>query len=70
MLFSQRDETGDKRHQLAVRVFPVQPRRLVVLTIGVVVAALCAAELVASDEHGNALREEKRGQKVALLLCA
>ena len=46
---------------------PVHPGGLVVLAVGVVVAALRAAELVPGEQHGDALREEEEGQEVALL---
>ena len=49
---------------------PVQPGKLVVLAIGVVVPALAVAQLVAAAEHGNALRQQHRGQQVALLPLA
>ena len=53
--------------QLLVDVVPVEPRDLVVLAVGVVVPALRAADLVAAEQHRNALREEQRRQDVALL---
>ena len=45
---------------------PVEPADLVVLAVGVVVAQLRAADLVATEQHGHALGEEQRGQEVAL----
>ena len=49
---------------------PVDPRQVVVLAVGVVVAALGAAQLVARQQHGDALREEQRGQQVPHLPVA
>src|SRR4051812_2459788 len=49
---------------------PVDPRDLVVLAVGVVVAVLSATELIAVQQHRNALREEQGGEEVALLLLA
>src|SRR3546814_13129259 len=46
---------------------PLDPAYFVVLAIGVVVAALRPAELVASDQHRPALREQQRRHHVALL---
>ena len=49
---------------------PVQPGELVVLAVGVVVALLGAADLVAGEQHRHALRDEQRGEEVALLPLA
>ena len=49
---------------------PVQPGRLVVLAVGVVVAALGAAALVAGGDHRDARRQQQRGQQVRGLLAA
>ena len=49
---------------------PVEPGDLVVLAIGVVVAALRAPDLVAPREHGYALGEEEGGQEISLLAAA
>src|SRR5262249_50746761 len=46
---------------------PVHPGHLVVLAVGVVVAALGAAHLVAGQQHRDALRQQPRGQEAALL---
>ncbi len=54
---------GEGREALALRAVqqaPVDPRRLVVLAVGIVVAVLRAAELVAAQQHGRALRQEQR----------
>ena len=47
--------------------FPVDPARLVVLAIRVVVAALGAAEFVAGADHRGALRQNQRSQQIAQL---
>jgi hypothetical protein len=49
------------------RQLPVQPGYFVVLAVGVVVAELGAAEFVAAQQHGRALREEQRGISMARL---
>ena len=56
-----------KRNRPRVRLgkAPVEPGDLVVLAIGVVVAALRAAELVAGQQHRHALRQEQRREQVA-----
>ena len=54
------------RPVLALGQRPVDPRGLVVLAVGVVVAVLGAAELVAGQQHRRALRQEHRGQHGAL----
>ncbi len=58
MGFSELDELADKGQQFAIvclRV-PGHPADLVVLAVGVVVAALAAAGFVACQEHRHALR--------------
>src|SRR5258706_1618575 len=49
---------------------PVQPAHLAVQAVGVVVAALGAAELVAPLDHGDALGEQEEGHEVAHLAPA
>src|SRR4051812_43208606 len=49
---------------------PVEPCRFVVLSIGIVVAALSMAKLVASEDHRRTVRQQRRRKKVALLLLA
>jgi hypothetical protein len=46
---------------------PVEPGDVVVLAIGVVVAALGPAEFVAAEQHGRAARQQQDGQHVAHL---
>ena len=50
-----------------VGVVPVHPGDLGVLGVGVVVAVLGAAQLVAVQQHRHALAEQQRGEEVALL---
>src|SRR5258705_5040508 len=69
VLASQRDQPPRECEQpLAALVpVPVEPRDLVVLAPRVVVAELRAVVLVAADEHRRALRQQQRGQEIALL---
>ena len=55
---------------LVLAEVPVDPRDLVVLAVGVVVALLGAAELVAVADHRHALAEQDRGEEVADLAVA
>src|SRR3954449_11286269 len=66
---------GQLRDELAQEsvlgpVAPVDPGNVIVLAIGVVVAPLGATALVTGDDHRYALRQEKRGEEIALLLLA
>ncbi len=61
------DQTLDPRHHVLVDLVPVQPRDLVVLAVAVVVAALGVTDLVATQDHGAALRQEHGGKQVAPL---
>src|SRR5581483_9292138 len=58
MVGPEGDEIAAEREQLLVDVLPVQPRDLVVLAVGVVVALLRAADLVTGEQHRDALGEE------------
>ena len=51
------DQTAAESNQIAVTFlsFPVDPGDFVILTVGVVVSVLSAAELVASNQHRNTL---------------
>jgi len=60
---------GDQRLLVGVQV-PVDPGRLVVLAVDVVVAVLRTAQLVAVGNHRDALREHQGGEDVALLALA
>ena len=53
-----------------VRTAPVDPRDLVVLAPGVVVAALAPPPLVAGEQHGRAAAEEQEGEEVRRLATA
>src|SRR5439155_939376 len=64
----KRDQPACDVQEVAVDLRPVDPRKLVVLAVSVVVACLRPAELVTHEQHRHALREEKGGQQVALLL--
>ena len=55
---------------MGIGVAPVDPADFVVLRIGIVVAALRIADLVAGKQHRDALREHQRRNEVALLLLA
>src|SRR5512132_57194 len=66
----ERDQPLSEREQGAVCVLPVKPRDLVVLTVGVVVAGLRSTDLVAAEQHWDALGEQQRREKVSPLPCA
>ena len=66
VLAAQLDEGGGELDQRLVDLVPVHPAQLAVLGVGVVVALLGAAELVAVQQHRRALAEQQRGQEVAL----
>ena len=66
-------QLGDRRGELDERLVgpvPVDPADLAVLGVGVVVAVLGAAELVAVQQHRHALAEQQGGDEVALLAGA
>src|SRR5205823_11915295 len=67
---AQVDEHAGEEEQRLVDVLPVVPGELVVLAVGIVVALLGAADLVAAVDHRDALREEQRGEEVPLLAGA
>src|SRR5262249_42883383 len=52
----------------AAEARPVDPAGRIVLAIGVVVAALAVADLVAGEQHRHALRQQDRAQEVAAQL--
>jgi hypothetical protein len=63
------DQSGQTIHKtVCIRVpgdeRPVKPSRLVVLTVPVIVTVLGAAHFVAHQNHRQAQREHRRGQKV------
>src|SRR5215204_2222335 len=63
------DQSPHERVEVVIPCWerPVVPAEIVVLAIGVVVAALGAADLIAAEEHWRALRQEEGGEKVPLL---
>ena len=50
-------------NQLHIGRSPVEPARFVILRIGIVVASLAAAELIARRQHHRSAREEQCRQK-------
>src|SRR3954451_568596 len=68
MAVSQLDETGRQFGQGSpagvLQQTPVHPADLVVLAVRVVVAALCATQLVARDQHRHTRRQQQRGEQV------
>src|SRR3954454_5921150 len=70
---AQRDHLAEEPEDVALllaREIPVEPADLVVLAVGVVVALLRAADLVAGDEHRRPLREEQDRSEVLDLSLA
>src|SRR5689334_20120756 len=65
-----RDQPSNKVKEvlLAIVELPIQPGDLVVLAVGIIVPALCVADLIAREQHGNTLRENQCRQKGPLLL--
>src|SRR5437879_13814216 len=47
--------------------FPIKPRQFVVLTVGIVVPPLAAADLVSAAEHRDTLGQERGHQHIAFL---
>src|SRR5262245_14386289 len=47
---------------------PVEPGQRVILAIGIVIALLTMAELIAGEEHRYPLRQQQGGHEVARLL--
>src|SRR5262245_28551489 len=43
---------------------PVEPAAFVILTIGIIVPALCASRFVTHEQHGHTHREHRDGQKI------
>src|SRR6185369_8435401 len=63
-------EVGDEVFELRVAPLPVEPADAIVLAIGVVVALLAAAELVAGGEHDRTGRGEEGFEQGALVGAA
>src|SRR5437660_3854138 len=59
MAVSEIDHTSRELQQALIRMLPIEPRKLVVLTVRVVVSVLGPALLVAQHEHWNPLRQEE-----------
>src|SRR5690606_22446456 len=71
LLPDARDALHERQEVALLRAqLPAQPGNLVVLAVGVVVAALGVPDLVAAPQHRNALREQERRDEVPLLLRA
>src|SRR5262249_8155965 len=68
----ERADLARELEQLAPRAVeaPVDPARLVVLAVGVVVARLRPSHLVAGREHGHALRAGERREEIPLRALA
>ena len=66
MSFAEGDRFPREAEDLVVSLeeAPIVPGKLIVLTVGVVVAVLRAPELVAPEQHGNAAGQEERGEHV------
>src|SRR6185295_14539743 len=64
---AQLEEVAGELQQLLIDRRPVKPCDLVVLTIGVVVAALSAPKLIAARQQWNASREKQGGKEGSLL---
>ena len=73
-LSQQPSSVQQRQEPVHVRVLrderPVEPARFVVLAVGIVVAPLGAAHLVAHEDHGHADRQERDGQEVLHLPVA
>ena len=69
LLWRRRAQRGDELRQVVGTAGqrPVDPARRVVLAVGVVVAALRAAELVAAEQQRDPFGQQQRGEEVAPL---
>ena len=67
---SEADDPAGELEELGIGGVPVDPAGVVVLRIGVVVALLAVAQLVAGKDHRRALAEQQRRQHVAAALRA
>ena len=70
VLLAQMDQVCREADQVLVGTLPVQPADGVVLVVGVVVALLGAAHLIAGSQHRRALRQQQRGQQGPFQACA
>src|SRR5258706_9245407 len=67
MRAAELDQAVYEREQLVVDLRPVEPRDLVVLAVGVVVAVLRPPNLIAATDHRYPDGEDQGRQKVPLL---
>ena len=69
---SHRDHVARKfeKFLLAFVERPIQPGQFVVLTIGIVIALLRHAKLVAAEHHRHAMAEQDRSEQIATCLEA
>ena len=69
---AQRDDPSDELDQrgAVLRYVPVDPAERIVLSVGIVIALLAAAEFVAGQDHRRALRQQQRRKQIALLPVA
>ena len=73
MAAAEMDQIADETAKVLIfrsDVFPIGPRDLIVLAIGVVVPALCSPDLVTGQQHRNAQRQKQRGKQIAPLAIA
>ena len=72
MVAAKLNELAHERQQFQVRLGqrPIDPTNLVILAIGIVVAVLGVAHLIARNEHRHSLRQQQRGEQIALLTCS
>src|SRR6476660_4458516 len=72
MPFAQRDHLARETQHLPLprRERPVEPAKVVVLAVRVVVALLSAQHLVAGEQHRDTLAQEQQGDGVARALPA
>src|SRR2546430_14876164 len=68
MLPPQGDHACGESQKILVGLLPVHPGNFVVLAIRIVVSPLCPRNLVAMEQHWNALRQQKRAQEIPSLL--
>src|SRR5262249_5701885 len=61
VLLAQLNQPVREFQQFLIRRFPVKPRDFIVLTIGVIVTPLGAADLISSEQHRDSLRQKQRG---------
>ena len=71
-LLAKTQQAGDKAKErlLLIYLLPIEPTDLIVLAVGVVVAALGAAHLIAHEHHRSPLREQQDGEEIADLATA